>query len=774
MAGEGTMKKNIILLVLLAMVDLLAAPGWAARAAASRPGMSTGSGQIAAAAEDLVKLLPRSTAVVVVNDIKRIMEIDAVDKALQDPKVKVRYDEFVKMGGIDPRRDVAYVGIGAPNPEDARRAFMSIREAFLYNASIIVSLKYDKVRLQGFIKEKIPGAKEESYNGVTVFTNLNGDSNKQTAPFAGANLGRMSFQAAFLDASHIVIGDEGGVKGVIDVYLKKAEPLAINPEMTALVSRVDKSGILWCAASYPAELMKKASDSNPQLKALEGLKGLTVTIDDKKTGLFAEVRSLGGTKEQNAAMASNLNGLRAAGAIYAAQEPAFGELLNGVAVTSGEDYVRLTVTLSYETIGGLWRLAEPKEWQFLTMRAASLSGEGDHQRAVEVGKQALELAEKNLGPDHPDVADSLHILAEIYRSQGEYAQAEPLFKRSLAIAEEAFGPDDQYVAAVLEDLARLYAAQRQFAEAESLLKRMLAIKEKAFGPDHREVADSLSVLALLYTAQRRLAEAEPLCKRALAIREKILGPEHPDVAQSLTDLAFLCYTPDRYAEAEPLFKRSLAIREKILGPDHPEVAEGLKDLGMLYHIQGRDAEAEPFYKRALAIREKALGPDHPDVAKSLDMLAFLYRGRGQYEEAEPLFKRSLAIREKALGPDHPDVAKSLKDLAQLHYYQRQYAKAEPLYKRALGIREKALGPDHPEVAEGLKDLGMLYHIQGQYAEAEPFYKRALAIREKAFGPDHPNVAESLSLLAELYRAAKRETEAKELEARAARIRSIKR
>jgi tetratricopeptide (TPR) repeat protein len=686
MAVRGAMKKNIALLVSLAFIEVLAAPGGAAWGTGHSPRVPTGAEQIAAAAEDLVKLLPRSTAVVVVNDVKRIMEIDAVDKALQDPKVKERYDEFVKMSGIDPRRDVAYVGIGAPNPEDARRAFMPIREAFLHNASIIVSLKYDKVRLQGFIKEKIPGAKEESYNGVTVFTNLNGDSNKQTAPFAGANLGRMSFQAAFLDASHIVIGDEEGVKGVIDVYLKKAEPLAINPEMTALVSQVDKSGILWCAASYPAELMKKASDSNPQFKALEGLKGLTVTIDDKKTGLFAEVRSLGGTKEQNAAMASNLNGLRAAGAIYAAQEPAFGELLNGVAVTSGEDYVRLTVTLSYETIGGLWRLAEPKEWQFLTMRAASLSGEGDHQRAVEVGKQALELAEKNLGPDHPDVADSLHILAEIYRSQGEYAQAEPLYKRSLAIAEEAFGPDDQYVAAVLEDLARLYAAQRQFAEAESLLKRMLAIKEKAFGPDHREVADSLSVLALLYTAQRRLAEAEPL------------------------------------------YKRALGIREKALGPDHPEVAEGLKDLGMLYHIQGRYAEAEPFYKRALAIREKALGPDHPDVAKSLKDLAQLHYYQRQYAKAEPLYKRALGIREKALGPDHPEVAEGLKDLGMLYHIQGRYAEAEPFYKRALAIREKAFGPDHPNVAESLSLLAELYRAAKRETEAKELEARAARIR----------------------------------------------
>ena len=321
---------------------------------------------------------------------------------------------------------------------------------------------------------------------------------------------------------------------------------------------------------------------------------------------------------------------------------------------------------------------------------------------------------------------------------------------SLAIAEKALGPDHPDVATILHNLASLYHAQGRYADAEPLYKRSLAIMEKALGPDHPDVATSLNNLALLYHAQGRYADAEPLYKRSLAIREKALGPDHPDVATSLNNLAELYRNQGRYADAEPLYKRSLAIREKALGPDHPDVAQSLNNLALLYDAQGRYADAEPLYKRALAICEKALGPDHPDVATSLNNLAVLYRAQGRYADAEPLFKRSLAILEKALGPDHPDVAQSLNNLAALYRAQGRYADAEPLYKRSLAIREKALGPDHPDVAPSLNNLAVLYGAQGRYADAEPLYKRALAILEKALGPDHPNVATSLNNLAVLY------------------------
>src|SRR4051812_42749467 len=56
-------------------------------------------------------------------------------------------------------------------------------------------------------------------------------------------------------------------------------------------------------------------------------------------------------------------------------------------------------------------------------------------------KEVLARAEREHGPDHPDVATSLSNLAILYRHQGRYAEAEPLHGRALAIREEALGPD---------------------------------------------------------------------------------------------------------------------------------------------------------------------------------------------------------------------------------------------------------------------------------------------------------------------------------------------
>jgi tetratricopeptide (TPR) repeat protein len=396
--------------------------------------------------------------------------------------------------------------------------------------------------------------------------------------------------------------------------------------------------------------------------------------------------------------------------------------------------------------------------------------QGRYAEAEPLLKRALAIREKALGPDHPDVAVSLINLAGLYDNQGRYAEAEPLLKRALPILEKVLGPDDPAVATMVNNLALLYEDQGRYAEAEPLLKRALAINEKALGPDHPDVATALNNLAGLYEDQGRYAEAEPLLKRELTIEEKARGPDHPDVATALSNLALLYKENGRYAEAEPLYKRALAIREKALGSDHRAVATDLNNLAALYDDQGRYSKAEPLYKQAVAIHEKALGPNHPDVATDLNNLAALCNKQGRYAEAEPLFKRALAIREKAFGPDHPAVATVLNNLAALYKEQARYAEAEPLYKRSLAIRKKALGPEHPAIAVVLNNLAGLYDDQGRYAEAEPLYKQAVAIWEKAFGPDHPAIAAALNNLAWLYMNHRRNAEAEPLYKRALAIR----
>ena len=59
--------------------------------------------------------------------------------------------------------------------------------------------------------------------------------------------------------------------------------------------------------------------------------------------------------------------------------------------------------------------------------------------AESLGRRALAICEKALGPNHPDTAASLNNLGELLRSKGDYAGAELLYRRALAICEKGFG-----------------------------------------------------------------------------------------------------------------------------------------------------------------------------------------------------------------------------------------------------------------------------------------------------------------------------------------------
>jgi tetratricopeptide (TPR) repeat protein len=112
---------------------------------------------------------------------------------------------------------------------------------------------------------------------------------------------------------------------------------------------------------------------------------------------------------------------------------------------------------------------------------------------------------------------SLNGLALLYDSQGRYNDAEPLYLQSLDIRKRQLGNDHPDVAQSLNNLAQLYYSQGQYNDAEPLYLQSLDIKKRQLGNDYPDVATSLNNLALLYESQRKYLEAENLAQQALVI-----------------------------------------------------------------------------------------------------------------------------------------------------------------------------------------------------------------------------------------------------------------
>lgn len=354
-----------------------------------------------------------------------------------------------------------------------------------------------------------------------------------------------------------------------------------------------------------------------------------------------------------------------------------------------------------------------------------VSGKYDDARALY--QRSLDLKEKVLGPDHPDVSDDLNNLGIVYEATGEYAEARKLYERALALREATLGPEHPEVAEALNNLATLSRMTGKYDEARALHERALKIKEKALGPEHLDTVDSLNNIAALEYSVGNSAEARALFGRVLEIRERVLKPDHPDIANVLSNLAILATSAGATTEARLLAGRALAIREKSLSGDHPDIADSLNDLANVHILEGAYADAGRLYERALVIREKAFGREHPKVADTLNNIAGVRQALKEYNEANALNERALAIREKMLPPGHHSIAASLSNLASGRNAVGAHAEARALYLRALAMREAKFGPDHPSIATALCGLGIAHLAEQRTTEAVAVLERAVAI-----------------------------------------------
>lgn len=298
-----------------------------------------------ATAESLVNLLPRNTTGIIVIDVHRAMGTEAVAKALQDEKNKVRFDKIIAQTGVDPRKDVYFAVLGLTGP---------LAKGVEPEGAFIANLKYDKTLLLAKLKEEAKKEgenrelREETYNGVTLYTGFD-EPDAQKAGWG-----------AFLDESNLLIGSESGVKAVIDVYQKKAENLTKNPDMEKIIAAADKNAMAWGAFAVPAGSLKSAAEQNPMMKGLENLNGLTLAFDYRNQALSIDIRALGGSEAENKQVAEMLNGLKALGAGIAAQEPAAGEALNRVEISGGPESISLSLNLPQDILDKLRAAAQSK------------------------------------------------------------------------------------------------------------------------------------------------------------------------------------------------------------------------------------------------------------------------------------------------------------------------------------------------------------------------------------------------------------------------------
>ncbi|HTB83611.1 MAG TPA: tetratricopeptide repeat protein [Candidatus Sulfotelmatobacter sp.] len=270
---------------------------------------------------------------------------------------------------------------------------------------------------------------------------------------------------------------------------------------------------------------------------------------------------------------------------------------------------------------------------------------------LEVSEEALAVRTKILGTNNPLVSiATLRLQAAKMDLHGQWDAEEITLSKLVEAKQQLYGRRHPSVAQSLNLLATIYRNDGKLADSEKARREALDIQKTLLGPNNAEVATTLLNLGQLLEAEDKLAEAESLMRRSLEIRRQLFGDGLTLTTTALQNLGDLLLKEGKFDEAINLYK-------PLADPGSDCAATAQFELGMIY-LRGQGMPVDAATGAQLILQSALRG--NPQARLQMGMLYFEGRGVKQ-DEDEALKWFQQAADSANLGTTRSTVFKTLAD-----------------------------------------------------------------------------------------------------------------
>ena len=277
--------------------------------------------------------------------------------------------------------------------------------------------------------------------------------------------------------------------------------------------------------------------------------------------------------------------------------------------------------------------------------------DGEHlDRAEELYEEGLALAEKVLGPDHPDTINILSNYSTVMYRRGRIDQAIRFGERVVAHSRRTLGATHHTTIRQAHNLAGSYDNVGRAEEAERIYRETLAHSIERYGEIHRYTALCRNEFGKFLLRADRLEGFEQM-EAASVIFARVFGQAHPQTIMTLYLLRVI------YEDMEPASDYRAAIRrvqERLLASyAHEGAGQGVPlswlnddawDIMFNFPVDLRDYEIA--LRIELVVNERTGGQNHG----YLDSLALAYFFTGDVASAVETARKAIAL----LTPEQGD------------------------------------------------------------------------------------------------------------------------
>ena len=247
--------------------------------------------------------------------------------------------------------------------------------------------------------------------------------------------------------------------------------------------------------------------------------------------------------------------------------------------------------------------------QLCDRAALAFRAKGDLEQAETLGREALEIRERELGPRHALVGVTLTNLGTVLVRARKTEKAVEALERGVDVLSESLGETHPHVGVALQTLGIAQRVLQRLEDAERSLSRAIAIGEQRLGRTHSTVISARGSRAATWSDMGRLEQARDEYIELIELRAKALGADHADVATLHNNLGTVLRRLEDYEGARQRFERAREIWRAALGEDHLKVASAHANLGVVHARTDAWKESEAAYRAAHSIWQAGQHPD---------------------------------------------------------------------------------------------------------------------------------------------------------------------
>jgi serine/threonine protein kinase len=407
------------------------------------------------------------------------------------------------------------------------------------------------------------------------------------------------------------------------------------------------------------------------------------------------------------------------------------------------------------------------------------------EQAETLSREVLDVAQRQLGPQHPLTALLHGFLAGVLKDKGDYRGADAEFRQALALGQRALGANPKMVEPMV-DWIQSRIERGSFQEADKWWQRAASVVERHMPPGDYRGRRLYKLRPEILEGLGQYEELDFFCRDHLRKHANLLPAD--DVRHFQWHRAVALQSKGEYERAAAIYRTLLA--ENRPAGELRRLAQCLRDAGSYDEAHGLETEAqakdglpttrEPAAARAdppvvLALLQRLertvpksldvlrsdyeshraeYSPTHPIALVRLRELGLRQLQEGQVEESRRSLEQVLAARRKVLPDDDPFISQAMVDLALVRLAAGDHPGAISLALEALDSRRRCFGQDHLFLAQTLQEVGLIHFALEMIPEAQHYLNEALAICLRLLPDLHPAARQSVIDLADVLAAAR--------------------